>query len=89
MAGHLCPTYLGRKIRTRGCPKTLQDALFVILNPSPCVNLSEVKGLGFRLRVNSVKNLKNLACYKFEILRFTPQNDILGKLHNGFLFQMI
>jgi hypothetical protein len=29
--------------------------MFVILNPSPCVTLSEAKGLGFRLRVNSVK----------------------------------
>jgi hypothetical protein len=30
---------------------------FVILNPSPFVTLSETKGLGLRLRVNSVKNL--------------------------------
>jgi len=31
--------------------------MFVILNPSPCVTLSEAKGLSFWLRVNSVKNL--------------------------------
>ncbi len=33
------------------------NPIFVILNPSPCVTLSKAKGLGFRLRVNSVKNL--------------------------------
>jgi len=37
------------------------NAMFVILNPSPCVTLtlSEAKGKGlvFWLRVNSVKNL--------------------------------
>ena len=31
------------------------NAMFVILNPSPCVTLSEAKGLAFWLRVNSVK----------------------------------
>ena len=30
---------------------------FVILSPSPIVILSEAKDLGFRLRVNSAKNL--------------------------------
>ena len=29
----------------------------ILLNPSPPVTLSEAKGLGFRLRVNSAKNL--------------------------------
>ena len=33
------------------------NAMFVILNPSPCVTLSEAKGLAFWLRVNSVKNV--------------------------------
>jgi len=51
--------------------------MFVILNPSPCVTLSEAKGLGFRLRVNSVKNLIKSVSYKTEILRLTPQNDIV------------
>jgi hypothetical protein len=47
---------------------TLRGVLFVILspspvilNPSPSVTLSETKGLIFRLRINSVKNLKNIA----------------------------
>jgi hypothetical protein len=31
--------------------------MFVILNPSPCVTLSEAKGLAFWLRGNSAKNL--------------------------------
>jgi len=53
------------------------NAMFVILNPSPCVTLSEAKGLGFRLRVNSVKNLIKSVSYKTEILRLTPQNDIV------------
>ena len=33
------------------------NGMFVILNPSPYVTLSEAKGLAFWLRVNSVKNL--------------------------------
>jgi hypothetical protein len=33
------------------------NALLVILNPSPFVTLSEAKGLDYRLRINSVKNL--------------------------------
>ena len=31
------------------------------------------------LRVNSAKNLINLDTYAFEILRLTPQNDIVGQ----------
>jgi hypothetical protein len=50
--------------------------MFVILSPSPCVTLSEVKGLAFWLRVNSVKNLIEPTSEKTEILRLTPQNDI-------------
>ena len=57
--------------------------MFVILSPSPCVTLSEAKGLAFWLRVNSVKNLIEPTSEKTEILRLTPQNDIttqsLGK----------
>jgi len=66
-----------------------ENAIFVILNPSPCVTLSETKGLGFRLRVNSVKNLtrsvilnevKDLMgsfAYAQDRLRLKPQNDIV------------
>jgi len=36
----------------------MNPSSLVILNPSPCVTLSEAKGLAFWLRVNSVKNLK-------------------------------
>jgi hypothetical protein len=36
------------------------NALLVILNPSPFVTLSEAKGLDYRLRINSVKNLKRI-----------------------------
>jgi len=32
-----------------------------------------------RLRINSAKNLINLDTYAFEILRLTPQNDIVGQ----------
>jgi len=49
-----------------------QKTLFVILNPSPCVTLSEAKGLAFWLRVNSVKNLINLGRYKSKILPSLP-----------------
>jgi hypothetical protein len=34
--------------------------MVVILNPSPFVTLSEAKGLDYRLRINSVKNLKRI-----------------------------
>ena len=52
----------------------------VILNPSPCVTLSEAKGLGFRLRVNSVKNLIISTESIIEILRRSaPQNDHLSE----------
>jgi len=50
--------------------------MFVILSPSPCVALSEAKGLAFWLRVNSVKNLIEPTSEKTEILPLTPQNDI-------------
>jgi hypothetical protein len=52
------------------------NAMFVILNHSPCLTLSEAKGLAFWLRVNSVKNLIESISYKSEILRLRPQNDI-------------
>ena len=39
---------------------TLRGVLFVILSPSPVI-LNEVKNLCPRLRINSVKNLKNIA----------------------------
>ena len=35
--------------------------------------------------LNEVKNLINTGCYKFEILRLTPQNDILGH-PDGFIY---
>jgi len=57
--------------------------MFVILNPSPCVTLSEAKGLVFWLRVNSVKNLRESIDYKTEILRLTPQNDITTQSPRG------
>ncbi len=50
--------------------------MFVILNPSPPVTLSEAKGLGSCLRVNSVKNLIISTESIIEILRLSPQNDI-------------
>jgi hypothetical protein len=53
------------------------NAGLVILNPSPPVTLSEAKGLGSRLRVNSVKNLVESISWKPEILRLTPQNNIV------------
>ena len=62
--------------------------MFVILNPSPCVTLSEAKGLAFWLRVNSVKNLVS----SFALLRtcfpaggqgLTPQNDIVTQSLDG------
>ena len=49
---------------------------FVILNASPCVILSAAKNLSVWLRINSVKNLVRSLCYKTEILRLGPQNDI-------------
>jgi hypothetical protein len=53
-----------------------ENTMFVILNPSPFVILSETKGLDFRLRVNSVKNLIISTESIIEILRLSPQNDI-------------
>jgi hypothetical protein len=57
--------------------------MFVILNPSPFVTLSETKGLDFRLRVNSVKNLIISTESIIEILRLTPQNDITTQSLEG------
>ena len=59
------------------------NGMFVILNPSPCVTLSEAKGLGFRLRVNSVKNLIISTESIIEILRLSPQNDITTQSPKG------
>jgi hypothetical protein len=52
------------------------NTVFVILNPSPFVILSEAKDLDFGLRVNSVKNLRESTESIIEILRLSPQNDI-------------
>ena len=57
--------------------------VFVILNPSPCVTLSEAKGLAFGLRVNSVKNLMISTESIIEILRLSPQNDITKQSPRG------
>ena len=51
--------------------------MFVILNPSPFVTLSETKGPDLKLRVNSVKNLMESVTWLAEILRLMPQNDIV------------
>jgi hypothetical protein len=40
----------------------------IILSPSPTVILSRAKNLGFRLRVDSAKDL--IVCLGLEILRF-------------------
>jgi hypothetical protein len=50
-------TELTTKSSPLDCVEITGMPRFVILNPSPFVTLSETKGLGLRLRVNSVKNL--------------------------------
>jgi hypothetical protein len=58
--------------------------MYVILNPSLFVTLlSETKGLDFRLRVNSVKNLIKSTKQTREILRLKPQNDIATQPPRG------
>jgi hypothetical protein len=57
--------------------------MYVILNPSLFVTLSETKGLDFRLRVNSVKNLIKSTRQTREILRLKPQNDIATQPPRG------
>jgi hypothetical protein len=57
--------------------------MFVILNPSPFVTLSEAKGLDFGLRINSVKNLKKSTTYKTEILWLPSQNGIMDTVSKG------
>jgi hypothetical protein len=69
--------------------------MFVILNPSPFVTLSEAKGLVLGLRINSVKNLTpkchpersegspEFLRYAQDRLRLTPQNDIVTQSPQG------
>jgi hypothetical protein len=49
----------------------ISSRLFVILSPSPTVILSRAKDLGFRLRVDSAKDL--IACLRHEILRLRSE----------------
>ncbi|OGP76888.1 MAG: hypothetical protein A2V86_10915 [Deltaproteobacteria bacterium RBG_16_49_23] len=57
--------------------------MFVILNPSLTVTLSEARSLSFPLRVNSVKNLMISTESIIEILRLSPQNDITTQSLGG------
>ena len=57
---------------------TLRKSPVVILSPSPCVTLSEAKGLAFWLRVNSAKNLNSLRTHR-ELLTFNPPSPPLNK----------
>ncbi|OGP79101.1 MAG: hypothetical protein A2V86_13565 [Deltaproteobacteria bacterium RBG_16_49_23] len=68
---------LGRLCRNVGIK------MFVILNPSLTVTLSEARSLSFPLRVNSVKNLMISTESIIEILRLSPQNDITTQSLGG------
>ena len=62
-------------LRLGGCVIIALECKFVILNPSHVI-LSVAKNLVVKLRTGSVKNLIRSMCYKTEILRLGPQNDI-------------